>query len=31
MCNLRRDGGFVNIPLYLVPRYERCMCVREVQ
>ena len=23
--NLRRDGGFVNIPLYLTPRYEKCL------
>ena len=23
--NLRRDGDFVNIPLYLVPRYEKCI------
>ena len=23
--NLRRDGGFVNIPLYLAPQYERCL------
>lgn len=21
--NLRKDGGFVNIPLYLAPRFER--------
>ena len=27
--NLRRDGGFVNIPLYLVPRYERCLRPRK--
>ena len=29
--NLRRDGGFVNIPLYLVPRYERCLRACEVR
>ena len=23
--NLRRDGGFVNVPLYLAPRFERCL------
>lgn len=23
--NLRRDGEFVNIPLYLVPQYEKCL------
>ena len=23
--NLRKDGGFVNIPLYLAPRFERCL------
>ena len=23
--NLRRDGGFVNIPLYLVPMYDKCL------
>lgn len=25
MRNLRRDGGFINIPLYLAPRYEACL------
>ena len=29
--NLRRDGGFVNIPLYLAPRYERCLRACEVR
>ena len=23
--NLRKDGGFVNVPLYLAPRLERCL------
>ena len=27
--NLRKDGGFVNLPLYLAPRYERCLRQRK--
>ena len=23
--NLRKDGGFVNIPLYLAPKFEACL------
>ena len=23
--NLRKDGGFVNIPLYLAPKFDKCL------